>query len=320
MSILADKLLAQIKTLTEEIRHQKKTNDRLRQTIESMRHRRSVKAIQPATIRHAAGDIVRVIVTDTHGSSIDTQAAAAFLGDLRELDPDEIIMLGDHVDCGGFLAQHHTMGFVAETEYSYEEDIEHAAKFLDSIQELAGKATIEQLEGNHEVRIERWAVTETLRHRKDAEALRRLYAPNFRLKLKERGIPFYREAEKYDGLALPGIIRRGKCFFTHGAFALGKHAASKVLARIGGNTWFGNTHRADSFTTDLVQTGTVGAWNPGCLCRKQPLWQHTNPTAWTHGYGLQLVDRKTGNFLSLNIPIVNGVSLLKPLLKHGSKK
>jgi hypothetical protein len=29
------------------------------------------------------------------------------------IDPDEIIMLGDHLDCGGFLAQNQVLGFVA---------------------------------------------------------------------------------------------------------------------------------------------------------------------------------------------------------------
>ena len=55
----------------------------------------------------------RVIIPDSHGCYIDEGAAAAMLADLAVIRPASIIMLGDHLDCGGFLAQHHTIGFVA---------------------------------------------------------------------------------------------------------------------------------------------------------------------------------------------------------------
>ena len=71
--------------------------------------------------------------------------------------------------------------------------------------------------------------------------------------------------------------------------------------------------REQSERVRRVSVGTVGAWNPGCLCELQPLWQNTNPTDWTTGYGVQFVSH-TGKFLHLNIPIINGESLLLPLL------
>ncbi len=241
------------------------------------------------------------------------------LGDLTVLNPDEVVLLGDHVDCGGFLAQHHTMGYVAQTDYSYEEDILFANAFLDSVQTAAPNAKIFYLEGNHEMRIEKWCVTETLRNKRDAEMLRRMLAPEFTLKLAARGISYYRQCEMYDGLRLPGTIKRGKNFFTHG-FSTAKHAAAVHLAKIGGNVTHAHTHRADVATTELTNIGTISAYSPGCLCLKQPLWRHTDPTGWTHGEGMQIVDRRTAHFLQLNIPIVDGVSMMKPFLDHGYKK
>jgi hypothetical protein len=47
-------------------------------------------------------------------------------------------------------------------------------------------------------------VTQVLRHKKDAEGLRRLLALEFRLQLKEREISYYRQGEFYDDLPVPG--------------------------------------------------------------------------------------------------------------------
>lgn len=258
---------------------------------------------------------VRVCIPDTHGAKIDRRAAGAMLADIRALQPAEIVLLGDHVDCGGFLAQHHVMGYVAETDYSYAEDCDAASAFLDEVQKTAPNAKIWYIEGNHERRVETWCVTETLRHAKDAEMLRKAFAPEFRLQLKRRGITYIRQSMFYQGLPVPGTLKLGKCFFTHG-ISTAKHAAAVHVARFAGNIVYGHTHRADYTPTRLVNVGLVAAWSPGCLCELQPLWQHTKPTDWNHGYSVQLV-RKDGNFQHINVAIVGGQSLLGQILKSG---
>lgn len=291
---------AKIASLELELKHTRDTLERVKKT-------KPVRVPAPRDPNpRMAGDIVRVCIPDTHGAKINKPALAALLSDLKALDPHEIILLGDHVDCGGFLALHHVLGYVAETSYSYEEDVAHANAFLDAIQVAAPRAKIEYLEGNHERRVETWAVTQTLRHSRDSEGLRRLYAPEFRLNLAARGINYYRESEYYDGLPAPGIIKRGKCFFMHG-ISTAKDAVGATLAKIGGNIVFGHTHRADSKLIRMTGVGVIGGWNPGCMCELQPLWQHTRPTDWTTGYGVQLVSA-SGTFLHLNIPIVDGES------------
>ena len=158
-----------------------------KQALENATKARKTKVVPFVAPRKRTGsDVVRVIIPDTHGCLADQKAIAAMLADIKLLDPQEIILLGDHVDCGGFLAQHHVMGYVAETNYTYEEDLAAAATFLDSLRLAAPNARIEYLEGNHERRVETWCVTQVLRHQKDAEGLRRLLAPEFRLRLKDR--------------------------------------------------------------------------------------------------------------------------------------
>jgi len=282
--------------------------------IERLEKSKRAKVIAASpTRRREAGDTITVCVPDTHGAKIARSEFAAMLADIKALNPQRVILLGDHVDCGGFLAQHHVMGYVAETSYSYEDDISEANAFLDAIQAAAPNASVEYIEGNHERRVETWCVTQTLRHSKDAEGLRRHYAPEFRLRLKERGIEYFRQGAFYDGLTVPGVIRRGKCFYFHGISA-SKNATAATVSAIAGNCVFGHIHRQQSDIVRKIGTGVIGSWSPGCLCELQPLWMHTAPTSWTHGYGVQLTDL-TGDFLHLNVPIIDGKSLFAALMK-----
>jgi predicted phosphodiesterase len=303
---------AEIARLKEQLKASEASKAKLAATLDRHLHTPKAKPITPAKpTRRGKEDIVRVIIPDTHGAKVDKGALAACLGDLKALSPDEVILLGDHVDAGGFLAQHHVMGYVAESSYTYEADIAATNAFLDAVQSAAPRAKVEYIEGNHERRIEQWAVTQTLRNSKDAEYLRRAFAPEFLLKLAERGISYYRQAECYDGLALQGTIKRGKCYFTHGS-STSKQATTTMLQNFAGNIVFGHTHREQSSSARPVHTGQIKSWNPGCLCELQPLWCHTHCTAWTHGYAIQLVAR-SGEFLHLNIPIIGGKSLLGSL-------
>lgn len=303
---------AEIQKLKEQLRASESAKAKLAATLDRHLHTHKVRPVTPAKpTRRAKEDIVRVIIPDTHGAKVDKGALAACLGDIKALDPDEVILLGDHVDCGGFLAQHHTLGYVAESAYTYESDIAAANAFLDALQAAAPRAKIEYIEGNHERRIETWSLTQTLRNSRDAEYLRRAFAPEFLLNLAERGIPYYRQGEFYDDLPIPGTIRRGKCYFTHGS-STSKQATTTMLTNFAGNIVFGHTHREQSSSARPVHTGQIKSWNPGCLCELQPLWMHTSPVSWTHGVGLQLV-AKSGEFLHLNIPIIGGKSLLGSL-------
>lgn len=261
------------------------------------------------------GAFVRVVVPDTHGCVIDQSALSVFLGDLEYLGDQvrEIVMLGDHLDCGGFLAQHHTLGYVASTTYTFEDDVDACNKLLDSIQSFCPKAQIHYLEGNHENRIERWCVTQALGQGQDASYLLRLFGVESVLNLEKRGIKHYRQGERYDGVPIPATIQLGKCYFTHGS-RTGKHAAASMLQDFGGNVVFGHTHRMDSYTMRTVNEGVIGAWCPGCLCDMQPRWRHTQITGWSHGYGVQFV-QPDGTFLHINVPIIDGKSYLLHLAK-----
>ena len=255
----------------------------------------------------------RVIIPDSHGSSIDPKACTAFLHDLELINPSEIVMLGDHLECGGFLAQHHTLGYVAQSKYTFADDAAACNQFLDKIQEVSD-CQIHYIEGNHERRIQNWIVTQTLKNPKDAEYVMSMFSLDNVIFLSKRGIRLIQQGEFYDKVKLPSTIKLGHCYFTHGS-STAKHAASVHVQKFGGNIVYGHTHRRDSYTIKTVKAGEIGGWSPGCLCKLQPLWMHTNPTDWAHGYGLQMV-RSNGEFLHINVPIIDGKSLLSPLIEE----
>jgi predicted phosphodiesterase len=260
--------------------------------------------------------LLRVIVPDSHGSYIDTRARDSFLSDLKWLNPREIVMLGDHVDVSGVFSSH-PRNYVEELRYSYEDDIAAAAKFLDAIQRNAPSAAIHYMEGNHEQHAERWCAR-MFTHAKDARAVASGLDPASKLELKRRGIAYYRSDTRYMGIAVPGTIKLGKCLFTHGSCA-GKHATSAHLDRFGTNVVHGHTHRAQSVVRRTVHAGEIGAHCPGTLAELQPLYLHTGLSDWSHGYAVQFVERN-GTFLHINVPIVKGASMLRPLIDTVGKR
>lgn len=275
------------------------------EVVEALERLRStkVKAAPKPTRAKLTGDKVEVITGDWHGNKVDATAFAAFLGDLKTLRPDRLFLGGDILDCGGFLAEHHALGYVADSADSYEDDVAAANQLLDAAQEASGGAETHYLEGNHEWRVERWALSQKLSHAKDVDLLRRTFCAEFVLRLEQRGITYYRSGETHGTCSTPGWVHLDGLHYVH---RVGKNAKS-VLERVAANVVYFDTHRADYLPLRKVGTGHIGAWNPGCLCRFQPLYCQTRPTEWTHGYLVRFISR-TGAWQMINIPIQGGAS------------
>ena len=300
----------ELKLLKARLKAKDKLLDQYEKQIEQLR-KAKYRLPKSRKARSSKADYVRLVVPDTHGCFAAQQALRALLEDAKHLNPKEVVLLGDHLDCGGFLAQHHTMGYTSEATYSYEEDCAATNTFLDELQEICAGAEFHYLEGNHERRIEKYCITSAMRSgapdiQREAEHLRQLYAVEQVLCLDKRKIPLYRQGQFYHDLGVPATIKLGKCHFTHGVSA-SINSAKIHVERFNGNVCYGHTHRCDSFTIRTVSQGVIGAWNPGCLCVLQPLYLHQNVSNWSHGYGLQLVT-STGDFLHVNIPIIEGKS------------
>ena len=298
-----------IKRLKKKLARAESDNESMQRYVATARKANQKKWIKKRKTKTLKDDWVRLLVPDLHGSSMDPEVVPVMLNDLDRIEVDEIVLGGDILECGGFLAQHFTLGFVAQTEYTYENDIAATNQFLDTLLEKCPKVqAVHYLEGNHEQRVEKWAVTQALRNGRDAQFLLDQIGPRKVLDLERRGVKYYSQAECYDGVSIPGTVRLGQCYFTHGISAC-KHAAALHAERLGGNVVYFHKHKLDAWETHTVSAGQIGAWCPGCLCLKQRMWHHTRPSTWTSGYGLQIVSR-SGLFQPLNIRIIDGQSML----------
>jgi hypothetical protein len=300
-------LQAAMEKLRKENGALRRDRDDLLQEYESIKSARPITPFEHVDKPKTKGDTIRVSFGDMHGMRMDRQAVDALLGDIKRLAPDEIVLGGDMIEGGGFFAQHHVLGYVANCDYTYQEDIAATNWFLDELQKAAPKAMVYYLEGNHEDRIERWVVDETLGHARDAEFLLDLFGPQRLLMLDKRAICYVRRSQKMDPKLPFGWLRRGKMFYAHEVSG-GKTAASKALAMTAGNITVFHTHQESSATLELVSVGLIKAFCPGCLCEKQPMWRHSNPTNWNHGYCIDVV-APSGNFQHIQVPIWEGESL-----------
>ena len=291
------------------------TIDRYQQQVENLRGSK-YRLPKASKAKASKTDFARVVIPDVHGCKANAGAVSAFLSDLEQVNPTQIVLLGDLLDCGGFLALHHTMSYGEETTYTYEDDISASMQFLDEVQKRAPRAEIHYIEGNHERRIETWCTTKALsmgspKPELECEKLRELYAPEVVLDLDRRKINHYRNGKYYHGLPIPCTIKLGRMHFTHG-ISTAQNCAAVHVSKFNGNVCYGHSHRADSAIIRTVSQGVIGAWNPGTLSELQPLWRHTSPTNWSHGWGLQLIANNE-DFMHINVPIYDGRSLLQNL-------
>jgi hypothetical protein len=293
-----------------ELRALREENNLLHGQIQRMS---VAKPFKPVKIVKRTGkdDTLTVFMPDSHGKYSDPVAMSLFLEDVKKLDPDELILLGDFADCGGFMAAHHVLGYVAQMEYTYEDDIAICNSQLDILCANAPHAKKKFIEGNHEDRVERWCVNQALANHKDAEYLRKAFAPQYLLDLKGRGIPYYRRCVKYDGLSIPGAILHGKTLVTHDP---GFSDPRRTLARFGMSVIHGHDHASHALVTSTVANGDIGVWGFGCLAIQQQMYAHSRPTGHSNGYGIKLQSR-SGHFLIVSIPIIDGVSYLGRLFK-----
>jgi len=304
----ANEVSRQLKAVTKD-------RDQLLEEYTDMRNAREVpKSPAKANRKKAQIGSVRMAFGDVHGMLMDRGAVDAMLADMKQIDPDEIVLLGDILECGGWLAKHQPIGFIASCDYTFQEDVQAANWLLDQIQLAAPRAEIHYLEGNHEDRIERWATDQAMAKKRDAEFLMEAFGPKAVLRLKDRGIHWYNRHEVHEEGLPRGWIKRGNMYFTH-SLKYSKNAARDAATATAGNVTYACTHREDAATVVFPAIGLVKAFNPGCLSQMQPIWKHSQPTSWSQGYALDFV-ADSGDFQHINVAIWRGESLASPMIQR----
>lgn len=281
--------------------------------IERLRAPKKTRKPKPAAVRKTGKTFLRVFCGDSHGAYEDAAAVSAFIEDLKLLNPAEVIHVGDILEAGTFLAQHHVIGTVAQSQYTFEDDVNAANNLLDRIQSAAPRAKITLIEGNHDARIEKACLTWALQKQIDAKYLLNLFSPQVVLNLEKRGVRFIKRTECYDGLNLHGTIKlEFGVLVQHGEAFCGPNSTRQHVLSCASSVIHGHNHRLDAYYIDSVD-GIFGGWGTGCLCQRRPLWQLSKVTGWVTGFLVQVVTPGVG-YTCFPVPIVDGVSCIKPLL------
>jgi len=292
----------------------RRERDDLLREFTDYRNARHQPPVQKPPLKSRKGKAkVRITVGDLHGQRMHRPAVDAFLHDLAEWKPDEILLGGDMVEAGGWISKKQPIGFQAAVDYSYQEDIAAANWFLDEVQKRAPRATIKFIEGNHCDKVERLLMDVVATHGGDHQFMMDLVSPRALLRLKERGIEYYGRHEVHEEGMPRGWVKWGKCYYVH-ELGGGKNAARTSLLKTAANVVYFHTHREDTASIVFPGVGLVKAWNSGCLCGTDPVWMHSNPTEWTWGYGVEFIE-PNDDFLRIHVPIWEGRSFAGTLMR-----
>jgi len=253
-----------------------------------------------------------VVVPDIHFPEHDEVALALALKAIEVLKPTHTLLLGDVLDCGSF--SEHSKRTVAEDEaYDFEEaEIKPCNAMLDWIQKHTKEFTY-YLEGNHEARIERWAV----KGGQANKSIYRLISPQHTLargrkdfKMVPYAVPTGAQRGFVQMVKQSPQMRTGGLVAVHG-WSFAKHAARVHLEKSRSQSIvYGHTHRQQVEVSRDPWTGQlVKAFNPGTLSKLEPLYAvGGSPNDWAHGFALVYVGESS--WTEYVISIVNGGCVL----------
>ena len=194
---------------------------------------------------------------------------------IKDVQPDEIIILGDFMDCTSLSHWIENKRKLLEGR-RYKKEYQLANKELDFLQKNSKKVTY--LEGNHEYWVAMYL--EKSPHLDDILNLPQV------LRLKERKIEWY---------PMNTLYKKGKIYFTHGCY-INKYHAQKMMQIYGCCICYGHTHNAQTTMMNMKMIEPIMSYGLGCLCNHSPHYMRNRPANWLCQVGYMESDRKTGNF------------------------
>lgn len=226
---------------------------------------------------------------DTHFPEQDDEAVACALAAHKILEPDYTVFLGDIMDCGVF-SQHSKRTIDDSIAYSFKEkEVDPVNELIDTVQKHTKKHTY-YLCGNHEERVERWAVN-------NGQVALGVYDLVNPMKTISKG----RKNFTMVPYSVPigdrmGYVQIAEDLVAVHGWSFAKHAAQIHLERSRTRSIvYGHTHRHQVATGRDPWTGKpIKAFSPGCLSKLQPLYAVGGaPTDWSHGFAIIYVGRKS---------------------------
>lgn len=223
------------------------------------------------TMRKVKGDYKILVLPDIHVPYQNKVALEAAMRLGEEFQPDEVVQLGDLLDCytlSKYSRSSNRHGNIAD-------EIEEAHDLLDEIKTRTGAKRATFIEGNHEARIRKY-VLEKCPELANLNALR----VDHMLRLADIGWDFIPEHKFY---------QVNNVFFTHGEYA-NMHSAKKHIDEYRVTVIHGHTHRITSrYHRGLDKTicgyemGFLASFDVGAEFVKRANWQHGVGTVVMNG-------------------------------------
>ena len=258
------------------------------------------------------GSHLVMVLPDLHLPVHDRSALRIVLRAFEHLKPQRLLILGDWLDAAFASAHPASSREEADQQGGYiAGEIEPCRRLLEEFETQKETKEIIYIEGNHEFRVERlitrdkgaWLAIPELVLPKSLLAMNR--------KKKFTWVPYQHNASPRDGYSLPHYEIADGLIAVHG-WSTSKYSASKHLDLVQGwSIVYGHTHRAQSESRRHPMTGRViKGWSPGCLAGLQPMWQHSSPTSWTHGFSLIYCRNDLSKWTSYTVTIDQGECIL----------
>lgn len=229
-----------------------------------------------------------MVFPDVHLNTAISQPYAIARHFLKEYKPDELILLGDFLDCNSLSHWLDNKKLTMENK-RFMKEIDFANIELDFLAKHTKK--IVYLEGNHEDWIDQYL-------EKHPELQGLIEIPH-KLKLEERGIEWHEMNQMY---------KVGKLYLTHG-FYITKYHACKNLHTLGCNICYGHSHNAQTYQINMKMQEPFMAYGLGCLCDHEPYYMKGRPCNWINQLAVIDVDTQTGQFNLTPINIIRGALL-----------
>lgn len=231
-------------------------------------------------------EIKFAVIPDMHIPMQDKVAFKTAMKIITWYKPDEIIILGDYLDCAP-VSHHNRLNLREREGMRMRKDFDMGNEILDIIQDNCNRLTF--LEGNHELWL-RSAMDES-------PQLEGLLDLEDNLKFKERKINFKPYNVPY---------HLGKLCMVHGLYS-GGNVAKKHVDALGQSVVFGHDHSLAMHVKVSpvdVNDRHLGL-SLGCLAQVNPYYMRSKPNNWVHAVGVG-IKRDSGNFNIDPIVIVSG--------------
>ena len=200
------------------------------------------------------------------------QAISIALQRCKDYQPTHTVIFGDFMDYTALIGKEKQRQINLTTEELKSLDLEFLAanKILSSIEKVLPVGCVKYfLLGNHEDRADKIIA------KPDGDYWKKHIDIRERLSLAKRGWIVIKYNDK---------IKLGKLNYTHG-FYYGTHHAMQHARVYCENVIFGHTHQIQVFTMP-TPARELAFWSAsiGCLCDKNPEWQHGKPNSWDHAF------------------------------------